>query len=320
MVTECVSRSETGAEFVARVKGLYGQPSVPSRECNNRLPNKAWNRSEPTSDITVAIIERNQVHKEERVIMSVDCPAATLSEVSTLQDRVELSSETSYPEMERAYDELTEDWNLQNMFSYMDSEEEEFCSGDEDGILIKDEKLERVTLLKEEQAQKIEVQKEPRTSQSMNIQDEECSHTKWESTNDLLDGNYLTARQMGISTECLIEPDCQVAEGSTNNNYVGTEWIMVNGLKVIVKQGDLVDVEVEVIVNPANSELCHGGRAARAISVAAGKELDDECSEYIRQFGKIKVGNGRQFTTSNKTCDSCCRAKGARKWQQTRQY
>jgi len=65
---------------------------------------------------------------------------------------------------------------------------------------------------------------------------------------------------------------------------------MVNGLKVIVIQGDLVDAERDVIVNPANSELCHGGGAARAIFVAAGKELDDECNEYIRQFGSVKDG------------------------------
>jgi len=65
---------------------------------------------------------------------------------------------------------------------------------------------------------------------------------------------------------------------------------MVNGLKVIVRQGDLVDVEAEVIVNLANCELCHGWGAARAILVAAGKELDDECNEYIRQFYSVKVG------------------------------
>jgi len=34
---------------------------------------------------------------------------------------------------------------------------------------------------------------------------------------------------------------------------------MVNVLKVIMRQGDLVDAEADEIVNPANSELCHGG-------------------------------------------------------------
>jgi len=177
--------------------------------------------------------------------------------------------------------------------------EQEFSSGDDGGMLIEGKKPEILTLLKEEHAQKVEVQNEPRTTHSLNIQDEECSHTRWEATEDLRDDNYLTFRQMSISTEGLAEPIHLVAAGSANNNYVGTEWIMDNGLKVIVRQGDLVDVEADVIVNPANSELCHGGRAARAISVAAGKELDEKCYEYIRQFGDIKVGNAIQSTAGN---------------------
>jgi len=52
-------------------------------------------------------------------------------------------------------------------------------------------------------------------------------------------------------------------------------------------------------VNPANSELCYGGGAARAISVAAGKELDDECNEYRRQFGSVKVGKIMCTTAGN---------------------
>jgi len=58
---------------------------------------------------------------------------------------------------------------------------------------------------------------------------------------------------------------------------------MVNGLKVIVIQGDLVDAERDVIVNPANSELCHGVGASRATLVAAEKELDDECNNYVHK-------------------------------------
>jgi len=188
---------------------------------------------------------------------------------------------------------------LQNIFSYRDSEDEEFSSGDECGTLIEGEEPEMLPQLKEEGAQKVEVQKEPRTSQLMNIQDEECYHTRWETTNDLIDDNYWTVSKMVTSTECHIEPNIQVAEGWSNNNYVGQEWIMDNVLKVIVKQGDIVDVKVDVIVNPANSELCHGAGAARAISVAAGKELDDKCSEYIRQFGNIQVGDAICTTAGN---------------------
>jgi len=90
--------------------------------------------------------------------------------------------------------------------------------------------------------------------------------------------------EVGVHEEVdiFIEPNQVIAVGPAYINCVCTEWTMVNGLKVIVRQGDLVDAMADVIVNPANRELCHGGGAAKAISVAAGKELDDECNEYIR--------------------------------------
>jgi len=104
--------------------------------------------------------------------------------------------------------------------------------------------------------------------------------------------DYVTvSHEAGVHVEAdlLIEPNQVIAVEPAYNNYVGTTWTMVNGLKVIVRQGDLVDALADVILNPANSELCHGGGAARAISVAAGKELNDECNEYIKQFGTVKV-------------------------------
>jgi len=87
--------------------------------------------------------------------------------------------------------------------------------------------------------------------------------------------------------------------GPAYNSYVTTEQIMSNGKKVIVRQGDIVDAETGVIINLANSEWCHGGGAARAISVAAGKKLDDECNVYIRQFGSVKVGKAMHTTGGN---------------------
>jgi len=64
---------------------------------------------------------------------------------------------------------------------------------------------------------------------------------------------------------------------------------MPNGLRVLIQQGDLVDKTTEVIVNLPNSELNHGGEAASAILVAAGKSLDEECQIYKHRFGDLKV-------------------------------
>jgi len=139
------------------------------------------------------------------------------------------------------------EWN----FMDGEGEQDEFNNGNEEGTSSEGEETEILTIKDEERVQKVVVKKEPRTSQFLTIQDEECNHTK--------------------GLDSLIKLGQAIAVGPADNNYVGTEWIKTNGLKVIVRQGDLVEVEAEVIVNPANSELCHGGGAARAISSAAGK-------------------------------------------------
>jgi len=84
-----------------------------------------------------------------------------------------------------------------------------------------------------------------------------------------------------------------------HNKYVGSEWRMPNSLKVIIKQEDLVNETTEVIVNPANSLLIHGGGAAKAISMAAGPSLEEECKHYVNHYGALKVSEVVHTTASN---------------------
>jgi len=49
-----------------------------------------------------------------------------------------------------------------------------------------------------------------------------------------------------VQTAHKIEPSHIATLVPAQNNYVGTEWTMPNGLKVTVKQGDLVEAETEV--------------------------------------------------------------------------
>jgi len=65
---------------------------------------------------------------------------------------------------------------------------------------------------------------------------------------------------------------------------------MPNGLNVIIKQGDLVNKTREVIVNPTNSLLIHGGGAAKSISMAAGPSLVEECRHYLNRYGALQIG------------------------------
>lgn len=65
---------------------------------------------------------------------------------------------------------------------------------------------------------------------------------------------------------------------------------MINFVK-----GDLAEMEVDIIVNAANTELVHGGGVARAITEKAGRELIEESRKIdfvpIGEFAVTSAGN-----------------------------
>lgn len=60
--------------------------------------------------------------------------------------------------------------------------------------------------------------------------------------------------------------------------------------ELLVKVQDLLTAPVEVIVNPANSTLIHGGGVAAQILAAAGEELDKQSRQLINEYGQIESG------------------------------
>ena len=72
-----------------------------------------------------------------------------------------------------------------------------------------------------------------------------------------------------------------------------------SGIAVQIYQGNLLDEKVDAIVNPANTELTHGGGAARAIAEAAGKQLQEECRAYISEHKELKVTQVMHTTAGN---------------------
>jgi O-acetyl-ADP-ribose deacetylase (regulator of RNase III) len=54
--------------------------------------------------------------------------------------------------------------------------------------------------------------------------------------------------------------------------------------------GDLTTMEVDAIVNAANTELAHGGGIALAISRAGGPIIDAESAEWIQTYGPLAIG------------------------------
>ncbi len=70
-------------------------------------------------------------------------------------------------------------------------------------------------------------------------------------------------------------------------------------MKASLRKGDITKVEVDAIVNAANTLLLGGGGVDGAIHRAGGKEIMDECIEIRNTQGGCKVGEA-VITTAGK--------------------
>ncbi len=55
-------------------------------------------------------------------------------------------------------------------------------------------------------------------------------------------------------------------------------------------EGDITELDTDAIVNPANSELAHGGGVAGAIVRKGGEIIQDESKTWILARGEVPVG------------------------------
>ena len=62
--------------------------------------------------------------------------------------------------------------------------------------------------------------------------------------------------------------------------------VKVNNTDLLLLQGDITDLEVDVIVNPANKDLVLGSGVAGAILKKGGPEIQKECEK----IGGTRVG------------------------------
>ncbi|CAC5420245.1 DTX [Mytilus coruscus] len=63
------------------------------------------------------------------------------------------------------------------------------------------------------------------------------------------------------------------------------------GLVIHVYMGNILQLNVDCIVNAANSHLMHGGGIAAVIADAAGKAFNKESYEYVKSYGEVKTGH-----------------------------
>jgi O-acetyl-ADP-ribose deacetylase (regulator of RNase III) len=70
-------------------------------------------------------------------------------------------------------------------------------------------------------------------------------------------------------------------------------------MKIEVIQGDITKLEVDVIVNAANSSLLGGGGVDGAIHRAGGPEILEDCQKIRNRQGKCKTGEAVITTAGN---------------------
>ena len=73
-------------------------------------------------------------------------------------------------------------------------------------------------------------------------------------------------------------------------------------MKLSLYQGDITDERVDAIVNAANQWLRHGGGVAAAIVSKGGRQIQDESTRIVQQYGPLKVGKATYTCAGNLAC------------------
>ena len=66
--------------------------------------------------------------------------------------------------------------------------------------------------------------------------------------------------------------------------------ICIGNKRIQIKQADITAEPADAIVNPANSQLMHGGGAARAIAMKGGPVIEEQSRRLIERIGQVPVG------------------------------
>ncbi len=72
--------------------------------------------------------------------------------------------------------------------------------------------------------------------------------------------------------------------------------------RIQIKQGDITAEMTDAIINPANSQLMHGGGAARAIAKKGGRVIEEQSRRLIERIGQVPVGRAVMTDAGDLPC------------------
>jgi len=93
-------------------------------------------------------------------------------------------------------------------------------------------------------------------------------------------------------------------------NGIEKDFIFFRSKRISVVQGDLTEEDTDVIVNPANINLNHGGGVAAAIVRKGGPKIQEESNHIVHAIGKIKTGKAVITGAGNLKCKYIIHAVG----------
>ncbi|NXL85343.1 PAR14 polymerase, partial [Alectura lathami] len=104
----------------------------------------------------------------------------------------------------------------------------------------------------------------------------------------------------------------QKDQGSVDQLYT---QVTTDGISIVVYKADLCTHHVDVVVNASNEDLKHAGGLAEALLRAAGPELQTECDELVRKYGRLQPGCAVITGAGKLPCKQVIHAVGPR-WRE----
>lgn len=94
-----------------------------------------------------------------------------------------------------------------------------------------------------------------------------------------------------FSESYMVHSNTKLTSSVQNKLPVLKTYKTAEGLAIHVYMGSIIRLDVDCIVNAANSHLMHGGGLAAVIADAAGTAFNRESYDYVKSHGDIKTGS-----------------------------